>query len=62
MKVTDEGLVPFLEALQNNQSLESLSIDWLSTHPDQLLYKENDEKCSKEFTETAEHDNSVTML
>ena len=31
--------MPFLEGLQNNQSLESLSIKWLSTHPDQSLKK-----------------------
>ena len=37
---TDEGsLVLFLEGLQENQSLESLSIRWSSTHPDQSLKK-----------------------
>ena len=39
LEATDDGLAPFQEALQNNQSLESLSIDWLSTHPDQSLTK-----------------------
>ena len=38
-KATDEGLVPFLEGLQNNQSLETLYIGWTSTHPDQSLKK-----------------------
>ena len=38
-KATDEGLVPFLEGLQNNHSLESLFITWSSTHPDQSLKK-----------------------
>ena len=37
--VTDEGLMPFLEALQKNQSLESLCICWSSTHPDQSVKK-----------------------
>ena len=37
--VTDKGLMPFLEALQKNQSLESLCICWSSTHPDQSLKK-----------------------
>ena len=31
--------MPFLEGLQNNQSLESLYIHWTSTHPDQSLKK-----------------------
>ena len=34
-----DKLVPLLKALQTNQSLESLSIHWLSTHPDQSLKK-----------------------
>ena len=38
-KATDEGLVPFLEALQRNKSLASLSIFWSSTHPEQSLKK-----------------------
>ena len=38
-KVTDEGLINFLEALENNRSLESLSIEWLSTCPGQSLKK-----------------------
>ena len=37
--VGDKGLVPFLEALQKNQSLESLCICWSSTHPVQSLKK-----------------------
>ena len=36
---TDEVLVPFLEGLQNNHSLESLTITWSSTYPDQSLKK-----------------------
>ena len=38
-KATDEGLMPFLEGLQKHKSLESLSIFWSSTHPDQALKK-----------------------
>ena len=38
-KPTDEGLMPLLEGLQNNHSLERLSIAWSSTRPDQSLKK-----------------------
>ena len=40
LNATDKGLMPFLEGLQRNKSLESLSVNnWSSTHPDQSLKK-----------------------
>ena len=58
-KATDEGLVPFLEALQRNKSLASLSIFF---HSSRTVIEEDGRKCSKEFTETTEHENNIAMV